>query len=227
MIVGAFFGLITLVSLFAFAYLAATNSKLCTSFAFQLLAAAFALGAALAGGFIGGGAGAQGKSGGTGFNLVFGVTGGAALLIVTLVVFSYFAPKGCDVIASEQMQNNLQSMTAELAATKTSLESARTDLASITAQKDAAIAANGTARATIKSLLAAIEVAFPNADKLAKDVGSITNMVTQSCSGGRSGEDPAHAGEIRSIASDAATRIVAAQTAITNIVKSVPPDLKQ
>src|SRR5215475_7701129 len=70
-IMGAFFGLITLIGLFLFAYLSANNRQLCSSFQFQLLAGGFALGAALAGGFIGGGAGAQGKSSGTGFSLGF------------------------------------------------------------------------------------------------------------------------------------------------------------
>jgi hypothetical protein len=87
--VGAFFGLITLVGLFAFAYLAAKDPYLCSSFSFQLLAAGFALGAALAGGFIGGGAGAQGTSGGTAFSLVFGLTGGAAFLIIIGRVFTF------------------------------------------------------------------------------------------------------------------------------------------
>src|SRR5689334_18375348 len=91
-ILGACFGLITLILLFLFAYLSANNPKLCTRFGFQLLAGGFALGAALAGGFIGGGAGAQGKSGSSGFSLTFGLTGGAAFLIITLAVFSFFAP---------------------------------------------------------------------------------------------------------------------------------------
>src|SRR5690348_8928028 len=77
-IVGALFGMITLVGLFAFAYLSATNPLFCSRFSFQLLAGGFSLGAALAGGFIGGGAGAQRRPGGSGFNLAFGLTGGAA-----------------------------------------------------------------------------------------------------------------------------------------------------
>jgi hypothetical protein len=95
MILGAFFGLITLLGLFTFAYLSSVNPLPCSSFVYELLAGGFALGAALAGGFIGGGAGAQGRSDSPGFNLVFGVAGGAGFLIVTLVVFSMFAPMEC------------------------------------------------------------------------------------------------------------------------------------
>jgi uncharacterized integral membrane protein len=225
-LVGAFFGLITLLALFAFAYLASTNSQLCSSFQFQLLAGGFALGAALAGGFIGGGAGAQGKSGSTGFSLVFGLTGGAALLVVTLVVFSIFAPKGCDVLGSEQMRNQLAETQVNLSKTSSSLESVRGDLAAMTSQKDAATFANATARAEIKRLVAAIKDAFPDAGKLSATVSTIPNLVTQSCSGGPHGTDPAHASEIRSISADAAARIVSAQAAIANIVASVPAELR-
>jgi hypothetical protein len=221
--IGAFFGFITLIGLFVFAYLSANNRQLCSSFQFQLLAGGFALGAALAGGFIGGGAGAQGKSGGTGFSLAFGLTGGAALLVVTLAVFSFFAPKGCDVLGSEEMQRNLGNVTAELESTKTSLEQSRAALAAMTAQRDTANAANVTVRAEIKRLVAGIQTLLPDANSLSNSLTSITNLVTQSCSGGPHSTDPLHADQIRSISANAAQRIASAQTAIANIVASVPP----
>jgi hypothetical protein len=226
-ILGACFGLITLIGLFAFAYLSANNPRLCTSFQFQLLAGGFALGAALAGGFIGGGAGAQGKSGGTGFSLAFGLTGGAALLLITLAVFSFYAPKGCEVGNSEQMQLDLRNVTAELERTKASLEESRAALASMTAQRDTVNAESAAARAQIKRLVAGIQVLLPDANQLSTSLTSITNLVTQSCSGGQHGTDPLHADQIRSISAGAALRIASAQSAIANIVASVPPDLRK
>ena len=154
-IVGAFFGLVTLVGLFLFAYLSAIHPQLCSSFQFQLLAGGFALGAALAGGFIGGGAGAQGSAGGTGFNLIFGLTGGAALLVVTLAVFSVFAPKGCDVLGSEQMQIELKQLKSDLANTKSTLDQTSTDLSSALTQK-------ATAEQQVSSLRDQLSVAQSN-----------------------------------------------------------------
>jgi hypothetical protein len=198
------------VCLFAFAYFASINPKLCTSFQFQLLAGGFALGAALAGGFIGGGAGAQGKAGSTGFSLVFGLTGGAALFAVTLVVFSIFAPKGCDVILSEQMKSDL----GDLARTKASLESISKDLDSMTS-------ANATARAEIKRLVTAIQGAFSNAGKLSTSLSNITKMVTASWPDGH-GTDPWHAEEIRTVSGDASKSIAT----LDSIVRSVPAELR-
>lgn len=225
-ILGAFFGFITLVGLFAFAYLASSNSHLCTSFAFQLLAAGFALGAALAGSFIGGGAGARGTGNQAGFNLTYGLTGGAAFLIITLVTFSIFAPKGCDLIGNEQLQSDLQKAKSELESTKVSLDNVKTALASVTAQRDESVSANAAARAEIRRLASAVRNLLPDAPQLAANLSSVTNLVTQSCSGGPHGTDPLHANEIRSISAEAATRIVSAQTAIASILQSVPADLK-
>ena len=221
-IVGAGFGLITLIGLFTFAYLSANNPRLCTSFQFQLLAGGFALGAALAGGFIGGGAGAQGQTGGTGFNLTFGLTGGAALLIVTLAVFSFFAPKGCDVQNSDQMSHDLQNATTELTTTKADIEQLKSNLTSVTTERDAAISEGEAAHAEIKRLVAAIQAILPDARGLSNSVSSITNLVTQSCSGRPHGTDPLHADQIRSISTEVSRRITSAQTAIANIVASVP-----
>ncbi len=137
-IIGALFGLVTMVGLFAFAYLASIIPQLCSSFQFQLLAGGFALGAALAGGFIGGGAGAQGKADGTGFSLAFGLTGGAAVLIAALVAFSIYAPKGCEVLRSEELQINLQNVQHELASTKARLDQATADLSTALTQKTTA-----------------------------------------------------------------------------------------
>lgn len=232
-IIGAAFGLVTLVGLFAFAYLSAINPQLCSSFQFQLLAGGFALGAALAGGFIGGGAGAQGKLGSSGFNLLFGLTGGAALLVVTLAVFSYFAPKGCDLVGTEQLRNqlaetqaSLKAANAALSQTKASLDDALAAKASAITERDTATSANAAARGEIKRLVAAIKAVLPDADGLSTSLGSITNLVTQSCSGGPHGTDPLHANEIRTISSDAARRVSSAQTAINNIVESVPVELR-
>jgi hypothetical protein len=93
-IVGAGFGAIVLVGLLVFAFLAGTSYKgfICDSF--QLLAAVFAFGAALSAAFMGGGAAAQGQLGSTGqrFSLIYGVGGGAALFVITFVLFSSFPP---------------------------------------------------------------------------------------------------------------------------------------
>lgn len=232
-IVGALFGLLTLMALFAFAFLSAIYPQICSKFQFQLLAGGFALGAALAGGFIGGGAGAQGKAGGAGFDLFFGLTGGAALLIVTFALFSIFGPQGCDVQGVAQMKDDLTKKADELKSandtlkqTTANLESTRAALVSMTQQKDAAASANDAARAEIKRLVVAIKAVLPDGDKLSASVSSITNMVAQSCSGGAHGVDPANAPQIRSVAQDAAKRIASAQTAIDNIVASVPADLR-
>jgi len=225
-IIGAFFGFITLMGLFIFAYLSSTNKQLCSSFQFQLLAGGFALGAALAGGFIGGGAGAQGKADGAGFSVIFGLTGGAALLIVTLTVFSIFAPKGCELVKYEQTQIDFEKMKTDLSKTQADLENARSALATLTSERNAAISANTTARAAIRGLIAGIQNAFPDAGNLSNSVSRITNLVTQSCSGGPHGTDPDHADEIRSISLDASRRISSAQTAITSIVTSVPAELR-
>ncbi len=224
-VIGAGFGLITLLGLFAFAYLSANNSQLCSSFQFQLLAGGFALGAALAGSFIGGGAGAQGQSGNPGFSLVFGLTGGAALLIVTLAVFSFFAPKGCDVLSSQQMQLDIQKSTAELASIKASLQESRSALASTASERDNLAAANMTSKAVIRRFVTGVQAVLPNADELSASLSSVTPLVTQSCSGGPHGTDPEHAGAIRSITADASRRIAVAQSAIANIVASIPTEL--
>jgi hypothetical protein len=189
--------LFTLLGLFTFAYLSANNPHLCSSFQFQLLAGGFALGAALAGGFIGGGAGAQGQTGSTGFNMTFGLTGGAALLVVTLAVFSFFAPKGCDVLGSEQTKLDLQNITAELKTTKANLDQTKSALVSATADENNAISANEAARAEVKRLVVAIQAILPDANNLSNSISSITNLVTQSCSGGPHGTDPLRADHIR------------------------------
>jgi hypothetical protein len=110
-----------------------------------------------------------------------------------------------------------QSLQSELQKTKETLSAALM-------RAQSAESGQATARAEIKSLVAAIQVVFPDADKLSASVSSITNLVTQSCSGGPHGDDPLHAGEIRSISADASKRIASAETAIANIVASVPAE---
>jgi hypothetical protein len=104
------------------------------------------------------------------------------------------------------------------------LEAARSALASMTAQRDAAIAANAAAAAEVKSLVASIQTVFPNGPQLSGSVASITQLVTNSCGGGPHGVDPAHASAIRQISTDTAQAISSAATAITGIVASVPPE---
>ena len=89
--VGAVFGGITLIGLFAFAFIAGTSNQQFICKSFQLLAAVFSLGAALSGAFLGGGAAAQGKTTGP-FSIAFGVGGGVAVLVIMFVVFSQFKP---------------------------------------------------------------------------------------------------------------------------------------
>ena len=264
----------TLGGLFAFAYLSSINPALCSSFQFQLLAGGFSLGAALAGGFIGGGAGAQGQAGGTGFNIVFGLGGGAALLIVTLIIFSILAPQGCEVIGSKKLQDDLNSTNIELTRSKEALDkimadlsnaniqratseqqnsnltdqlkevrsalkqsnnaldqvsarldNARADLAAVTIERDNTLSSNASAREQIKRLVSTIHTILPDAETLSDRLGSITRLITQSCSGGPHGTDPLHADTIRSISAQASRRIEAAKTAIANIVASVPAEL--
>ena len=100
MVVGAIFGAITLAGLFAMAFLAgARPTFICNSFA--LLAAVFALGAALSAAFIGGAAGARGQLGAAAQqnSLAFSVGGGIAVLIIAFYVFQSFKPD-CNVAAS-------------------------------------------------------------------------------------------------------------------------------
>jgi hypothetical protein len=219
---GAFFGLITLLGLAAFAYLASVNSNLCSSFSFHLLAAAFALGAALAGGFIGGGAVARGETVGTGFNLFFSLAGGAALLIVTLVVFLSLAPKGCEPNTLDQMT----SARAELVATQETLASVRAELQSMTEERDTASAANTTARAELKRLVAQVEGAFPGTGNLSAALSRVNELIAQSCRGGSHGVDPQRAPEMRAILGGAVTGASSAHTALTNAVASVPAELR-
>jgi hypothetical protein len=97
MILGAVFGAITLIGLFVFAYLAAQSPDfICNSV--LLLAAVFALGAALSAGFIGGAASATGQLGNRAKNnsFVFSVGGGVAVLIIVFFAVQYFRPTGCE-----------------------------------------------------------------------------------------------------------------------------------
>ncbi len=97
MILGAIFGAITLIGLFVFAYLASQSPDfICNSV--LLLAAVFALGAALSAGFIGGAASATGQFGNTARNnsFVFSVGGGVAVLIIVFFAVQYFRPTGCE-----------------------------------------------------------------------------------------------------------------------------------
>jgi hypothetical protein len=97
MILGAIFGGITLIGLFVFAYLASKSPDfVCNSI--LLLAAVFALGAALSAGFIGGAASATGQFGDTARNnsLAFSVGGGIAVLIIVFLAVQYFRPTNCE-----------------------------------------------------------------------------------------------------------------------------------
>jgi hypothetical protein len=81
-IVGAVFGAITLLGLFAFAFFAGVNPAfVCNSF--TLLAPIFALGAALSAGFIGGAAAAGGQLGDVAqtHSMKFSLGGGVSLLV--------------------------------------------------------------------------------------------------------------------------------------------------
>lgn len=97
MILGAIFGAITLIGLFVFAYLASQSFDfICNSV--LLLAAVFALGAALSAGFIGGAASATGQLGNAARNnsFAFSVGGGVAVLIIVFFAVQYFRPTGCE-----------------------------------------------------------------------------------------------------------------------------------
>ena len=96
MIVGAVFGAATLLGLFIFAYLAATNPDfVCNSFV--LLAAIFALGCALSAGFIGGAAAATGQLRSRAANnvLQYSVGGGVAILVIVFIIFQFLKPPHC------------------------------------------------------------------------------------------------------------------------------------
>lgn len=97
-VLGAVFGGITLVGLFVLAFFASKDPKfICNSF--SLLAAVFALGAALSAGFIGGAAAITGNFGSTAKNnaLAYSAGGGVAVLILAFWGFSYFKGDDCDL----------------------------------------------------------------------------------------------------------------------------------
>jgi hypothetical protein len=59
-------------------------------------------------------------------------------------------------------------------------------------------------------------------DPLVTSLQRVTPLVTQSCSGGAHGEDPAHASEIRSITSSAATQLSAFRASLSSAVANPP-----
>jgi hypothetical protein len=225
--IGAVFGLITMIGLAAFAFMSAHNPQLCSSFQFQLLAGCFALGAALAGGFIGGGAGAQGQFDGPGFNIMFGLTGGAALLIIGFVVFSYFAPQGCERARFEQLEVDFKNQMADLTETRKSLATAQTGLTAALAGKAAADDQARRLRAELDRLVDSVGNAFPGAQQLSARVSGIYGLISQACDGGRQGEDPRRAPEIRGIVDDAVRRVSSAGAALESALNGVPADLKR
>jgi len=93
--VGAIFGGVTLIGFFIFAFIAGTGYANFICSTFQLLAAVFAFGAALAVTFMGGGAAARGQFGNQAqsYALVFGLGGGAAFFVITFIMFSIFRPE--------------------------------------------------------------------------------------------------------------------------------------
>jgi hypothetical protein len=97
MIIGAFFGGLTLIGLFVFAYLASKDPAfICNAFA--ILAAIFALGVSLSASFIGGAAAVNGSFGSTAKEnaIAFSAGGGIAVLFIALWAFnSYFKDGVC------------------------------------------------------------------------------------------------------------------------------------
>ena len=95
-IVGAVFGGVTLIGLFAYLFIAGYNPGfVCNSF--TALAAVFALGCGLSAAFIGGSAAAQGTFGkiAEGHSFAFGAGGGVAFLLIAFFVFQQFPPNEC------------------------------------------------------------------------------------------------------------------------------------
>jgi hypothetical protein len=102
---GAVFGAITLLGLFAFAFLAGTRPDfVCNSF--TILATVFALGAALSAGFIGGAASIAGNLGASAKNnaLAFSAGGGIAVLFIAFYAFQQFQPSACEARAKDMSQ---------------------------------------------------------------------------------------------------------------------------
>jgi len=93
------FGAFSLLTLIGLTVLAGTVFPYFICNSFTLLAAFFAFAAALSGAFIGGGAAAQGKFGYAAINqsIEFSVGGGAALLVITFLLFLAYRPdpKAC------------------------------------------------------------------------------------------------------------------------------------
>lgn len=115
-VVGAMFGAITLIGFFILAFLAGTSDQQFICRSFQLLAAVFALGAALSAAFLGGGAAAHGSSTGP-LSFAFGVGGGVAVLVIVLVVFSYFRPECTSKQFDVSSINDLHERVAAMATT--------------------------------------------------------------------------------------------------------------
>jgi hypothetical protein len=96
LVVGAIFGALTLAGLFYFVLQAASQPTfICASF--QLVAGAFALGAALSSAFIGGGAVWQANQQVGKYSLYVAAGGGVAVLFGAFFLFSSFQPKSCDL----------------------------------------------------------------------------------------------------------------------------------
>jgi hypothetical protein len=95
-IVGAVFGGITLVGLFAFALIAGREPQfICNSF--TLLGSIFAFGAALAAGFMGGAAGVSGRIPFLKDNVVaFSAVGGIAVFFIAFLIFQSFDERVCN-----------------------------------------------------------------------------------------------------------------------------------
>jgi hypothetical protein len=103
MVVGAIFGGITLLGLFAFAFVAGTQQPQFICSSFELLAGVFAFGAALSASFLGGGAAAKGTSAPGGpITFAFAAGGGIAVLLIAFFAFNMFRPKSCDIERSNQ-----------------------------------------------------------------------------------------------------------------------------